>query len=157
MPPCAAIDKATADYFNGQDVIGQFISDNCEVGKDYYIGKTELYNNFTAWCESEQAIKRPMKSKTFTEALEKREIYETVKRIDGKIKRVFKGIVTMLQKNQEFDLLSHEAKNFQSNRENVNSCNIVTSEEKTTTKTGSKTYQNEEQKRLWEDPGAVVY
>jgi putative DNA primase/helicase len=125
MPPCAVIDRATADYFDSQDLVGQFIQDNCEIGTDFYMGKTELFNKFVAWCESEQAIKRPMKSKMFTEALEKRGIHETVKFVSSKAKRVFSGIITTLQKNLNFNLLSHENKNFHTNMNFENSCNVV--------------------------------
>ena len=130
MPPCTAIDRATADYFDSQDLVGQFINDNCDTGEALFVGKTELYNAFATWCESEQGIKRPMKPKTFSANLEKRGIYETVKLVSGKAKRVFKGIITILQKNPKNDLLSHEEQNFNTNSFFENSCNSVISEPK---------------------------
>jgi hypothetical protein len=71
-----------------------------------------------------------MKSKMFTEALEKRGIHETVKKISGKPRRVFVGVVTRLQKNLNFDLPSYENKEFKTNMNFENSCNLVTSNSK---------------------------
>ena len=157
MPSCAAIDRATADYFNSFDLIGQFIGDNCELGETYRIGKSELFDNFVAWCESEQGIKRPMKSKTFTLELEKRNIYELATTISGTRKRAFKGITTKLHRNQEFDLSSHELENFHTNTKTENSCSFVVEEQKTTSEPPPEAYRSIEQKQLWENQEVAMY
>ncbi|GHV89698.1 hypothetical protein AGMMS50268_02010 [Spirochaetia bacterium] len=94
MPPCKAIDTATADYFDSQDIIGQFLKDSEAFTKADYEPKTAFYTKFEEYCGFQQGIRRPMKAKTFTNELEKRGIFETVKKIDGKATRVFLRKVT---------------------------------------------------------------
>jgi hypothetical protein len=98
-----------------------------------------------------------MKSKSFTEALEKRGIDEKIKFISRKTRRVFMGIITTLQKNLNSELIPHESQNSNTNQNFVNSCNVVIPDTKTDTVTGQKLYANEEQKRLWEDPESTIY
>ncbi|GHV02275.1 hypothetical protein FACS189485_02260 [Spirochaetia bacterium] len=147
MPPCKAIDMATADYFDSQDIIGQFLKDSEAFTKADYEPKTAFYTKFEEYCEFQQGIRRPMKAKSFTNELEKRRIFETVKKIDGKATRVFLRKVTRLQENLNFQLLSHERNLKETNMKFENSCNRVTE----TTKTGP--YDSEEQRALWEAEG----
>jgi putative DNA primase/helicase len=50
FPPCAAIDRATADYIAGEDVIQQFLDDRMTT-KDAgaRIGATDLYKAYKKW------------------------------------------------------------------------------------------------------------
>jgi len=157
MPACTAIDKATAAYFDSQDLVGQFIQDNCVVGKNLFVKKTELYTNFVAWCDSEQGIKQPIKSKLFTEALEKRNIHEKTLSVSDKSTRVFMGIITKLQKKHEFELHSHKQRDFNTNAETGNSCNSVMNETEDILKTDLEPYHSEKQKQLWKDTEAIIY
>ncbi|MDR0498017.1 MAG: hypothetical protein LBH42_10405, partial [Treponema sp.] len=109
MPYCKAIDQATADYFDSQDLVKQFLQDNCEAGDGLYVIKKELYAKFVDWCNSEQAIRRPMKPKDFIEALEKRDIHEVYKRIDGKLERILSGISLS---NSKVTHVTHEKPKF---------------------------------------------
>jgi phage/plasmid-associated DNA primase len=92
MPPCKAIEAATGKYFDDQDIIGLFISDLCTLDKAARIPKTEIYGKFEGYCRDEHGIKRPMRPKTFMEALEKRGIYESRQHYNGKTTRVFMGV-----------------------------------------------------------------
>jgi hypothetical protein len=141
MPPCKVIDAATADYFDSQDLIKQYLEDS------EAFTKAEFYARFQLYCENQHGIRRPMKAKSFTNELEKRGIIETVKKIDGKETRVFLRKVTRLQENLNFNLVSREAKNSETDMNFKNSCNRVTE----TTETGP--YETEDQRALWETEG----
>jgi hypothetical protein len=54
--------------------------------------KTELYHNFENYCFNEHGIKRPMKIKTFAEAMEKLGYRESRQCYNGKTARVLMGI-----------------------------------------------------------------
>ncbi|GHT86941.1 hypothetical protein FACS1894137_13260 [Spirochaetia bacterium] len=144
MPQCKAIEAATDDYFDSQDLIKQFLEDTEAFTKTDYEQKTEFYTKFEEYCGAQQGIRRPIKAKSFTNELEKRGIIETVKKIDGKATRVFLRKVTRLQKNLNFILASHEANSLETNMNFNNSCNRVTE----TTETGP--YETEEQRQIWE-------
>jgi putative DNA primase/helicase len=96
MPQCKAIEQATSDYFDSFDLVGQFIQDKCEVGKDFYVKKSELYAKFTGWCLDAHSIKRPKNQKWLESELEKRDILVGVEHVyEGparKSLRVFRGI-----------------------------------------------------------------
>jgi len=192
MPSCDVIDRVTDEYFDSQNIIGQFIRDNFEEDKMICVGKTELYENFSKWCEEQHGILKPIQSKPFTLALEKMGIKVIVKKIDGKTKRMFSGELRRLQRNMNFNSELHENKEFQIDLNFVKPCNFVTMSKKLTpevtelqsyknsklsyendisqqpdekscnfvTQEGTamaEPYQNEEQKRLWENPETVLY
>lgn len=45
------IRDSTAEYRNGQDLIGSFVSECCVEGEFYAIKASELYDAYKAWCE----------------------------------------------------------------------------------------------------------
>jgi putative DNA primase/helicase len=96
MPPCKAIEQMTNDYFDSFDLLGQFIQDKCEVGKGFYIKKSELYAKFADWCLDVYSIKRPKNQKWLENELEKRDILAGMEHIckgtERKSFRVFRGI-----------------------------------------------------------------
>lgn len=66
----AAVTEATADYFDAQDLIGQWIADCCDTGPGKWEQPTPLYN---AWCAyAREAGEDPGAMKSFTAALQKR-------------------------------------------------------------------------------------
>lgn len=66
----APVTEATADYFESQDLFGQWIADGCETGLTKWEQPTPLYN---AWCAySREAGEDPGALKTFTANLQKR-------------------------------------------------------------------------------------
>jgi P4 family phage/plasmid primase-like protien len=159
MPHCTKIDRATDQYFNSQDLVGQFISDVCETGEGKFTSKRELYEKFTKWCKYEQAIAQPISPKTFFKALEKRGFYEIVKKVDGKTRRVLTGLVTRLQENPESGLPPYASMYINPNPKNEIVCNRVT---ETPEKTGpgeaiSGVYSSPEQQQLWENSETVLF
>lgn len=65
-----AVKEATADYFEAQDLFGQWIADCCEVGPGKWEQPTPLYND---WCSyAREAGEDPGAMKSFTESLQKR-------------------------------------------------------------------------------------
>ncbi|GHV17445.1 hypothetical protein FACS189493_5080 [Spirochaetia bacterium] len=113
MPPCKAIDVATQQYFDQQDIIGQFIKDICTVNTAAMFPKTELYHHFENYCLNEHGIKKPIKAKTFAGAMEKLGYWESRQRYNGKITRVFMGITLAVVDNVDMNSQnpSHSYKN----------------------------------------------
>ncbi|GHV89071.1 hypothetical protein AGMMS50267_14310 [Spirochaetia bacterium] len=144
MPQCKAIEAATDDYFDKQDLIKQFLDDTEAFTRTDYEPKTAFYTKFEEYCESQQGIRRPIKAKSFTNELEKRGIFEKVKLLDRKATRVFYKKITGLQENLNFNSLPYENMNSKTKLNLENSCNSVIE----TSKTGP--YENEEQRALWE-------
>jgi putative DNA primase/helicase len=159
MPPCAKIDRATEEYFNSQDLVGQFLNDVCDIREGKLTPKRELYEKFTNWCEEEQAITKPMRPRTFFDALERRGFYEVFRRIDGRSKRVIISPDTVTQKNPNSELPSYTSIYKSSNSKNENLCVTVS---ETTEKTGPPgsdpgPFSSPEQRKLWENPETVLY
>ncbi|MDR1287110.1 MAG: DUF5906 domain-containing protein [Treponema sp.] len=156
MPPCKAIDLATGRFFDSQDLVGLFIQDRCTVADGYVIPKTELFMAYANYLETEQGIKRPGKTRVFAESLEKRGIFESVKKIEGNAKRVFVGItlgeVTRLQKDPNFHITFSGETNIETNTNSRLFCNRVTQGDGNPVK-----YNSPEQKKLWEDPEKAIY
>ena len=47
-----SVKRATADYRDEQDVLGEWIADNCITGSDCSVGKHELYADYTMWAQA---------------------------------------------------------------------------------------------------------
>jgi P4 family phage/plasmid primase-like protien len=156
MPSCKAIDLATGHFFDSQDLVGLFVQDRCTIADGYVTPKTELFMAYANYLEAEQGIKKPGETRIFSESLEKRGIFESVKKIEGKARRVFVGItlgeVTRLQKDPNFHITSSGKTNIETNMNSRLFCNPVTGEGE-----NMKRYSSPEQKKLWEDPEAVLY
>jgi P4 family phage/plasmid primase-like protien len=66
----APVTEATADYFESQDLFGQWVAEDCETGPEKWESPTPLYN---AWCAySREAGEDPGTMKLFTQNLQKR-------------------------------------------------------------------------------------
>jgi phage/plasmid-associated DNA primase len=157
MPECTVISRATIDYFNSQDLVGQFISDNCTIGPALFMQKAELYGKFDDWCRDEQGILKPVRHKTLVEALEKRGIYDTVKKIEGKAKRVFVGINYPVTNFHEFQVGSLEKPRNSTDPNFKKVSNRGNQTPETTTGSTLELYTGDEQRQLWQDPEAPVY
>ncbi len=66
----APVTEATADYFESQDLFGQWVADVCESGPEKWEQPTPLYNSWCAY--SREAGEDPGALKTFTANLQKR-------------------------------------------------------------------------------------
>jgi putative DNA primase/helicase len=51
LPMVDAVQSATAEYRNEQDLVMQFLEDKCETNPDFSIDKDELYQAWRLWCE----------------------------------------------------------------------------------------------------------
>lgn len=51
LPPCAAVDNATAEYRGEQDRLKQFLEDCTEPAPGYTVQAGILYQTYRAWCE----------------------------------------------------------------------------------------------------------
>ena len=59
-----AVKEATAEYRNEQDLVKQFLEEECEINVDFSIGKDELYKAWRDWCDAageNEAMKRSKK------------------------------------------------------------------------------------------------
>jgi len=158
LPPCKVVDMATNSFFENQDIIGQFLSDNCVLSEGLRIPKKELFNSYEQYLFKEQGISKPGKIKSFAAALEKRGINEGFTKIDGKSSRCFVGITLIGHtdtKKPEFELLSHNNSLREKNVNSENFCVSVSEKSETATKTAENPYFSEDQRRLWEGNGDI--
>ena len=136
MPVCTAIDRATAEYFDSQDIVGQFLSDCCVQG-EVRISKKELFSIYEQYLFREHGILKPGNLRNFAVLLEKRGIFEGVKKIDGKTARIFEGVNLLesykVTKKPEFQVTLPIEPAKESNLNFENSCNFVTEKPKTAT------------------------
>jgi len=158
LPPCKVIDRTTDEYFNKQDVLGQFIADKCSLGEGLRTVKKDLFNAYEQYLYREQGITRHGKIKNFAADLEKRGISEGfTKDKDGKTARCFVGITLSEHtdtKKPEFDIPSHEKSNLEENAKFENFCVRVSEKQEIPDKVR---YDSEDQQKLWEDEKAVIY
>jgi putative DNA primase/helicase len=77
----AVVTEATAEYFDEQDLLGQWISEKCECGHGRKAGATDLYNSWAAFSKEHGDF--PGTSVTFAEALKARGFEK--KKITGKM------------------------------------------------------------------------
>jgi putative DNA primase/helicase len=67
---CDAVARATDDYFQDQDTIGQWIKERIDIGEKLSTNRTALYSDFTTWAHG--AGEAPAKTGEFYEALRRR-------------------------------------------------------------------------------------
>ena len=48
----AVVEEATAEYRNDQDLVQQFLEEECEAGDGHSVEKDALYRAWRDWCES---------------------------------------------------------------------------------------------------------
>lgn len=64
LKPPAAVLEATAEYRSGEDVMGEFVDDCCEIAAAHKVEATKFYESFTTWWE-ENISKNPPAQKRF--------------------------------------------------------------------------------------------
>jgi len=52
LKPPQVVKDATIDYFVSEDAVGQWIEDECELGKPCFESSKQLYNSWKAWAEN---------------------------------------------------------------------------------------------------------
>ncbi|MCA1944323.1 MAG: phage/plasmid primase, P4 family [Desulfovibrio sp.] len=84
------VTQATAEYFDGQDVFGQWLEECCEVGAHKAGQPSELFASWKAFAErnGEDAGN----AKSFANNLKKRGFLKTNKRVAGAVTHVYSGI-----------------------------------------------------------------
>ena len=65
LNPPPSVTEATAEYRRGEDTMGDFIDECCEVGTALHVEATDLYKAFTEWWEENAISKFPMVQKKF--------------------------------------------------------------------------------------------
>ncbi|MHC1701510.1 MAG: phage/plasmid primase, P4 family [Humidesulfovibrio sp.] len=81
LKPPAAVLEATAEYRRGEDTMADFIDTCCELGPDYSVDATELYNSFSEWWEEVMKTKFVPAQKKFGRIM--KEKYES-RKVGGK-------------------------------------------------------------------------
>jgi putative DNA primase/helicase len=64
LPMVDAVQSATAEYRDEQDLVMQFLEEKCETNPDFSINKDKLYQTWREWCEvtgEKEAAKRTKK------------------------------------------------------------------------------------------------
>jgi putative DNA primase/helicase len=59
LAPPVEVRDATTEYRRDEDVMGDFFAECCEVGPDYEVGATDLYDAFTSWYEKNVSKRVP--------------------------------------------------------------------------------------------------
>jgi putative DNA primase/helicase len=67
-----AVDNATAEYRKAQDILGNWIADECVVGSDEFTPMAKLYESYTGWC-ARAGYDKPWKRDTVRDRLLERE------------------------------------------------------------------------------------
>ena len=62
--------KATGEYRSEMDVIGAFLRDECEIGRDYKASFMDVYNRYEEWCE--EGGEKPETRRKFNARLKER-------------------------------------------------------------------------------------
>jgi putative DNA primase/helicase len=75
---CRAVDNATNKYRSSQDLLADFLSDKCTIGKDKIVQSSTLYKTFHDWCIA-GGISKPITQKTFKQKLEDEKEFVLVK------------------------------------------------------------------------------
>ena len=81
---------ATANYFEDEDVVSQWIEDRCETKESYSTPFTELYKNWEAWCRDNGEDWGTWKR--FSVQLQSHGFQRDRRRVEKKLRRRFNGI-----------------------------------------------------------------
>ena len=74
------VEKATLDYLEGEDWLGSFLKDSCELGEGFEVAGGDLYSAYQVWAGvNGMRVKR---SRDFAKTLEAND-YQKVKRTQG--------------------------------------------------------------------------
>lgn len=87
-PPGAVVD-ATASYFDDQDLLGHWLEDSCQTGPELRATHADLFRSWSKYAETNSD--RPGSARSFTDSLRRRG-FESVRCVDGKAVRGFKGL-----------------------------------------------------------------
>jgi phage/plasmid-associated DNA primase len=89
-----SIERAKEEYKREQDVIGQFIKEECETGKEFTITKALLYQTYASWAKQRNFFVK--NDREFSQELTKRvELKEARPGTDGPRKLHWIGIRTI--------------------------------------------------------------
>lgn len=53
--PPIVLDK-TKEYFEEQDIVGEFIASRCQIGSGFQCGSAQIHKSFAAWCKEAQGM-----------------------------------------------------------------------------------------------------
>jgi len=89
--------RATQQYRDDQDLFGQWLEDNCELGPDLQVSKGGLYNSYKWWSES--CGVRPLSRQRFSRRLTERALLtmpdkRTVKGVALEVRPGLNGVLT---------------------------------------------------------------
>ncbi len=70
IKPPASVVKATRDYFESEDHLGQWIEERCDTGPGRRENVTVLFNDFKIWCEEQNFYVQSIK--WFSETMQSR-------------------------------------------------------------------------------------
>ena len=89
---CAAVEAHTAEYRNDQDVLQQFIEQECTIGKGLAVAKKDLYARYKTW--SDENGEHPITQRKFSTNLREKvpEVHES--RVGQNRNRAWTGIET---------------------------------------------------------------
>ena len=68
---CKAVEGATAEYRDDQDILAEFINENCEELEGAQVKSSDLYCAYAQWC-ARGGMRHPYNQKTFTQRMKER-------------------------------------------------------------------------------------
>ncbi|WP_281648155.1 phage/plasmid primase, P4 family [Parendozoicomonas sp. Alg238-R29] len=74
IQPPASVVKATAEYFDGEDTLGQWLDERCDANRSHREGVSQLYNDWRVWCDDSGQYVGSVKQ--FSESLQTREFHK---------------------------------------------------------------------------------
>jgi putative DNA primase/helicase len=94
LDPPAAVRTASADYFAGEDVVGRWMEEYCELKKSSFTSTGTLYASFKRWAE--QNNENAKNERWFSDELAKRQgLHRERQRIGFKQERGFVGVALL--------------------------------------------------------------
>ena len=94
LPEPRAVAEATAAYFDQQDVFGELIAADCQIGGTSQYEWESSADLYEAWCQfAEKARHRPGNQTAFAKRMQRLGLERDREKIKGKRQRVSRGIM----------------------------------------------------------------
>ncbi|WP_156135384.1 hypothetical protein [Novosphingobium malaysiense] len=103
LEPSPTVKTATAEYFEENDTIQQWLDDSAEIGPDFRVKGDVAYANYRAWA-GDQGIRFPLIRAKFTGKLKAKGIACKTGTIKGEVNpvRCYFGIKIVIERSAPF-------------------------------------------------------
>lgn len=84
------MERLRKEWIGENDIVQEFIDEYCVLGKDLSIKKVYLYDTYKSYCYNNGY--KPLSSQKFKKELKRFNVFDTTKRINGELAKVYIGI-----------------------------------------------------------------